>query len=439
MKKRSAFGILISIIMTILLVPVIWGAGFGGTAMLTVSSVIQEERKEEILDTFLENKGSEWVYSFVEPMMDEVATEFSAEIPGAEAVFDGVLTEQDVEQILSEVYTSVMEGNIYRFDLTFIADRLKVNVEKFFDEQALTYVEENLETIYETLDENVKAEIKAEAKRQVLAEVEKEFDAQIDELIEKEVNQYIKENYPNAPEYLVTEKKAEYLAEHKEEIIAEARAEVMAEAEKTFDAEADVYIQENIRELYAQIDEETKQELIAQVKEEYMAELYAVVDESVTSVETEVNAGIQDIYKSEEYLEFEQIQEEYGINVYDFQMLNNLLKTAGYLCFGLGVVVILVLLLCYLFRPAGFMVSGIFVLIFGGAVKLLSGYVLPVANEMITTRVELPHESVHALIRTALAWVTEGMESSATIGIIAGVALILFGILLSILRRNKEA
>ena len=481
MKKRSVLGIIISIIMSIILVPFIWVFGISGTSLMTVSSVVKEERKDEIFDVFMENDGAEWLYDMVKPMLDEVIAEYASQYEGFDA--EGLLTVEDVEKIATEFYAKAANGEIYEIDLTFIADRIKPQldgiVDKEIDKQIEAqadaeiekYVDENLETVYASLSDDVKAQIKAEVKPVVLEEgkkvfleeVEKEFDAQIDAIVEAEVDKYIQENYPNAPANLVKTEKEKYLKENKDRIVAEARAEVMAEAEKQYDeeadakfeAEADAYISENIREIYAQIDEETKKELIAKAKEEFLPqfkeeykaenkqkhvdEAAASIDEAVLSAQTEINATIASIYTSEDYAQLEQTQAEYGINIYDFDGLNAIFKSAGYVCFGAAAVVILILLLCYLFRPAGFFVAGIFTLILGVGVKAVAGKALPVASELIHASVELPHESLNAIVNAALVWVTEGLNESAMIGIFAGAALMLLGILITIIRRNKTA
>lgn len=465
MKKRSVLGIIISVIMSIILVPFLWGFGISGTTLMTVSSVIKEERKDEIFNIFLENEGAEWIYGMVEPIIQDMVAEYAGQYEGLDT--EGLLTVEDVEKIATEFYAKAVNGEIYQIDVTFIADRIKPQLDGIIDQEIdkqidqeidsriESYVDENLETIYDSLSDDIKAEIKAEAKKIVMEEVEKEFDAQIDELLEEEVDKYIEENYPNASADLVEAETGKYLAENKDQIIADARAETLAEAESTFEEEADTYIRENIRDLYTKIDEETKAELIATAKEEYTPEIKeeykaqhkqqyvdeysSMVDEAVLSAQEEINATIASIYSSEEYAELEQTQEEYGINVYDFDGLNEIFRGAGYVCFGAAAVVILLLLLCYLFRPAGFFVAGIVTLILGVGVKAISGRVLPVVNEMVHSAVDLPHDSLGEMINTVLGWMAEGLSESAMIGIFAGAALMLLGILTLIIRRNKTA
>lgn len=465
MKKRSVLGIIISVILSIILVPFIWVFGISGTTLMTVSSVVKEERKDEIFETFMENKGGEWIYSMVKPMVDEMVAEYAAQYEGFHT--EGILTVEDIERIAEEFYKKAVNGEVYEIDLTFVAERIKPQLDEIVDQeidkqidqeidaQIESYVEENLETIYDSLSDDVKEDIKTEAKNMVLAEVEKEFDAQIDAIVEEEVDKYIRENYPNAPAKLVAEEKEKYLTENKDRIVAEAKAETLAEAEKTFDAEADTYIRENIRDLYTRIDEETKAELIAKAKEEiapkikeeyktenkqkYVDEAAAMIDEAVLSAQTEVNATIASIYTSEEYVQLEQMQKEYGISIYDFDGINEIFKSAGFVCFGAAVVVILILLLCYLFRPAGFFVAGFFTLVLGVGIKAVAGSVVAVVDEMITASVQLPHESLSAMIQKALSWTAEGLGSSAMYGIYAGAVLVLLGVLVLIIRRNKTA
>lgn len=481
MKKRSVLGIIISIIMSIVLVPFIWATQILATTTMTISSVVKEERKHEILSTFMQNNGGEWIYGMVKPVLDEVVAEYATEIDGLQT--EDLLTVDDTNKILTGFYEKAVNGEIYEVDLTFLADRIKPQLEgivekeidKQIDAQAdteiETYVDENLESIYASLSDDVKAQIKnevkptvyEEGKKTVLAEVEKEFDAQIGKLVEEEVDKYIKENYPNAPAKLVKEEKEKYLKENKDRIVAEARAEVMAEAEAQFDAEfdaqfeeeAETYISENIREIYNNMDENTKAELIAKAKEEflpqfkeeykaqymqqYVDEAAAAIDEAVLSAQNEVNATIAGIYESEEYAQVEQMQEEYALNIYDFNTLHEGFQMAGFICFGATAVLVLILLLSYLFRPAGFFVAGIFTLVIGVGVKAVTGTILTVVKQMVSTSVEMPHESLGALLETALGWVAEGLSGSAMYSIYGGAALFLLGILVLILRKAKTA
>lgn len=465
MKKRSVVGIIISVIMSILLVPFLWVFEISGTAMMTVSSVVKEERKEEVLSTFVENEGIDWVYGMIKPMIDEMIAEYAAQYEGFDA--EGLLTVEDVERIATEFYGKAVNGEVYETDLTFIADRIKPQLDGIVDkeidkqidaqaeEQIASYVDENLETIYDSLSADVKAEIKAEVKLVVLAEVEKEFDAQADAVLEEEVNKYIKENYPGVPESMVKEEKEKYLAENKDRLIAEAKAETLAEAEVQFDAEADTYIRENIREIYAQIDEETKAELIARAKEEalpkfkeeykaqhkqqYVDEAAAMIDEAVLTAQNEVNTTIAEVYTSEAYVELEQAQKEYNVNIYDFAGISKVFQSAGFLCFGAAAVIALILLACHVFRPSGFFVAGFFTLVLGIGVKAVAGRAVNIAAEMIDRAVEMPHESIGALVQTALTWVEDGLGSAGMISIYAGAVLVLLGVLMLVLKRNKTA
>jgi len=465
MKKRSVVGIIISVIMSILLVPFLWAFEISGTALMTVSSVVKEERKEEIFSTFVENKGIDWVYGMIKPMMDEMIAEYTAQYEGFDA--EGLLTAEDVERIATEFYEKAVNGEVYEVDLTFIADRIKPQLDGIVDkeidkqidaqadEQIASYVDENLESIYDSLSEDVKADIKAEVKQVVLEEVEKEFDAQVDTVLEEEVDKYIKENFPDAPDKIVKEEKEKYLAENKDRLIAEAKAETMAEAEKEFDAEADTYIRENIREIYAKIDEETKAELIAKAKEEalpkfkeeykaqhkqqYVEEAAAVIDEAVITAQTEVNETIAAVYTSEAYVQLEQTQKEYNINIYDFAGISKVIQSAGLICFGIAAVIAVILLACHVFRPSGFFVAGFFTLVLGIGVKVVAGRAVSIAAELIDRTVEMPHESIAALVQTTLGWVEEGLGSSGMISIYAGAVLVLLGVLMLVLRRNKTA
>ena len=173
--------------------------------------------------------------------------------------------------------------------------------------------------------------------------------------------------------------------------------------------------------------------------QQYVDEAAAAIDEAVLSAQNEVNATIAGIYESEEYAQVEQMQEEYALNIYDFNTLHEAFQMTGFICFGATAVLVLILLLSYLFRPAGFFVAGIFTLVIGVGVKAATGTILTGVQQIISTSVELPHESLGALIETALGWVAEGLSGSAMYSIYGGAVLFLLGILVLILRKAKTA
>ena len=61
-----------------------------------------------------------------------------------------------------------------------------------------------------------------------------------------------------------------------------------------------------------------KEEYKAQYKQQYVDEAAAAIDEAILTAQTEVNATIAEVYTSEAYVELEQTQKEYNVNIYDF-------------------------------------------------------------------------------------------------------------------------
>ena len=233
MKKRSVVGIIITIIFSIILFPIIWASGLAAGAIQAVSSVVKEERKEEIYEVFTENGGMEWVYGMVEKKISESVNNISLEgLPeNANEIFEGIITKSDVEAIVDEFYHTAVKGEIYQVEISFLEERVKENTAAYFDREADHYIESNLATIYQNMDEASKKQIKEEAKKIYMAEVEKELDARGLSSFEKQ--------------YALTE------------------------AEKQFTEQADTIVEQNLERVYAQLDEETKNALKAGIKEEH--------------------------------------------------------------------------------------------------------------------------------------------------------------------------
>ena len=446
MKKRSVVGIIITVILSIVLLPLIWASGLAGTSVKAVSSVVKEERKEDIYQAFVENEGIEWIYGIVDEEIQKFIADGDTEgLPeNFHEIFEGVITKADIEMIADGLYHKMVKGEIYQFELSFVGDRIKTNAEAFFDQEADAYIEGNLPALYEAMDEETKSQIKAEAKKVFLAEVEKEFDAQAETILNEKVDEYIKKEYPNVPSSVIETKKAEYLKENKDRILAEEKEKILTEAETQFAEQADTFIKENIGTLYAELDEETKAELKEKVKAEFMTMLNAEIDSIALEAEQEINATIASFYESPEYIEFMQLQESYGINVYELDTVTEKLMIASYLCYGIAVFFILLLLVAHLFRPSGFFVSGVATLFFGGAVMVAAkkvSAVLEVVMEHVLTmaEIQIPHESLRSTILEAMNWLAEGFSSSSITVMCAGAALTLVGVLLLVIRRNKAA
>ncbi len=218
-----------------------------------------------------------------------------------------------------------------------------------------------------------------------------------------------------------------------------------------FEANVETEMEKQIRaeygEAYDSLSEAQKQELLREATEEarriFDEEKSTFIEEEIGALEKELSAEINSIYDMPEYQDLKELEKEYGYSLTDRTELCAAIRLAGYVLLGLTGILIVVLLLCHLFRPSGFFTAGAFTLLIGGIMmalaKGLQGVLLGVINSEIS--VEYPVEEmpnfVMPMIKDVLGWCTVGFEKVGKIGLMAAVVLVLVGILLLVIRNNK--
>ena len=418
MKKWSVIGVVMAILMSIILIPVSLAFNLAGGAVYATSSLISNERKDDLYRSFVNNGGISMLYDEIEKGIKSVVDNYSgAQMSGLEDVLTDVITERKVEEVVSEIYEMVVSGDKIKIDLNSLADDIMEGAEDYLDRELETYVENNLLEIYDGLSADNKETIKAEAKKIFMEEVEKE--------IEEEIATF-KKNNPYASTSKINAK----------------RAELLEEAEDRFDREADSYIRENIEEIYAKMDASEKQRILNAAEEEILNELDKNIVSAIRNIETELETGLDKFFESEEYEQVEEIQDTYGFDIYDWDDVHTKISIASFICFGIGAFTILLLLLCYGFRPSGFFVSGLFVGALGFGMRFIGEMIMDVAEHFLEDIVEEAAKNqenlVWSMIEDVVGWFTEGWQASGLTLLCAGGALILLGILVLVLRRNKE-
>lgn len=138
------------------------------------------------------------------------------------------------------------------------------------------------------------------------------------------------------------------------------------------------------------------------------------------------------------------IEAEYGFSLTDRTELCYYLNLGGCVLLGLTGVLMVILLLCHLFRPSGFFTAGAFALLAGGVMMAMSKGFPGIMLSLIGTEMSVADIAteefpafVMPMINEVLGWCMTGFEKVGKIGLMAAVLLILVGILLLVIRRNQ--
>ena len=343
-KQTSAVAIIVAVIFSIVLFPFIVVTGISSGVIFSMESVFQQNREEEIYQSFVKSGGEEYIYELLLEGAESEIGEFDVD---PEEFFP----REQVNTMIDDIYHALLKGEKYQVDLS------------------------------------IQKEVTKKYAR-------REFDANI----EIEIEKALKDEYGAAYDLLSESEK--------QELIQTATVE----ARNIFEEEID-----------------------------------SAVEAEFSALEKEFSAEINGIYDTSEYQELKALEEEYGFSLTDRTELCYYLNLGGYLMLGLSGVFVAVLLLCHLFRPSGFFTAGAFTLITGGLMmvmaKGLQGIFLSLLSAEISaeyTAEEFP-EFLMPMIEEVLGWCMVGFEKSGKVFLMAAVILVLVGILLFIIRRNKEA
>lgn len=335
-KQTSVVAIVIAVIMSILLFPLILGTGVASGAIFSVSSALKPEREQELYDAFEENGGIDWIYEiFLEETGETVEMSEDLSVNMRE-----LFPKEDVSALVKEIYQAFIKGEQYSVKLP--------KQEQFMKQELMQYFDENAET----------------------------------------------------------------------------------------------WLREELGEAYDLADAATKEEALKAARETYEQEINTVIEKEMDELEAELTGMLQNIYETEEYKELKDIEAEYGYSLTDRTELCAVLNLAGYIVLGICCFFLLLLLICHLFRPSGFITAGIFALITGGVMKIggtaLPGFVNGVLRAETAESENLP-EFITQLVDEVLSWCMSGFNKIGMLGLSAGVVLVLVGILLLVIRGNRAA
>lgn len=214
-------------------------------------------------------------------------------------------------------------------------------------------------------------------------------------------------------------------------------------AMEQFDANIETEIQKEYGEAYTLLDENQKAQAIEEARKVFSEELDRSIEEEFSALEQELAAEINSIFDTAEYQEIKAMEAETGYSLSDRTDLCATVRLAGYILLGITCFLILVLLLCHLFRPSGFFTAGAFALIIGGGMTVLAKTVQGILLSLLSSEFAVEYsaeefpEFIMPIIDEALGWSMTGLEKVGRYGLMAAAILILVGILLFIIRKNK--
>lgn len=377
-KKTSALAIVVAVIFSIILFPFVLAGGAAASGVFTLESVIAPDREEELYQSFVRNGGMDWGYNLVIDGLEEGLEEaLAGGLP--EGMGDGAaLLDLDAKEILPKQQAETIVSDVYHA----IIQGKEYQVDLSHQKEVL---KTKLNEYYET---SVTAEIKATVEDSLEEEVKKEYGETYEKLSESE----------------------------RQEIMTKAKEEAtniaMEEARKVFDTE-----------------------------------VIPMVDTEVAELEKEVSEAFNSIYDMPEYQELKALEAKYGYSLTDRTALCKDIRLAGYIILGVTAAVLLLLLVCHWFRPSGFFTAGVFTLIIGGGffaiAKVIPGFAMNLLDSELSKMfvaesgmAEMPG-FVMPVIAEILGWCLTGFEKVGKIGLMAAALLILVGILLLVIRKNK--
>ena len=203
-------------------------------------------------------------------------------------------------------------------------------------------------------------------------------------------------------------------------------------------------LREEYGEAYDLLSETEKAEAVAEAKRVYTEEVEIIIEEELGTLEKETTEEFNAIYDTEEFRELKALEEETGFSMTDRTELCATIRFAGYIMLGITCFLIVILLLCHLFRPSGFFTAGAFTLVIGGGMTVLAKTVQGILLSLVSSEFSAEYSAeefpgfIMPMIDEALGWSMVGLEKVGKYGLMAAVILILVGILLFIIQKNKK-
>lgn len=159
-KKVSVGLVILAVVTSILLIPIMLLEAFAGGAIQGSARLFQTKGKQEMFSAFEESGGIDWLTEEIQVQLQEeektvkraLLEKFSYQIGSqvgqplyselmekvkkevtAYSFVAGSFPKEEVSEMLYGILDSVLAGKLYRFEFTVQAERVKKNVEQFYE------------------------------------------------------------------------------------------------------------------------------------------------------------------------------------------------------------------------------------------------------------------------------------------------------------------
>ena len=235
---------------------------------------------------------------------------------------------------------------------------------------------------------------------------------------------------------------------------------VTEEIKTTIENSLEEELKNEYGEAYDKLSENERQEALAKAREEatdiameearkvFDTEVIPMIDTEIAKLEKEVSEAFNSIYDSPEYKELKNLETQYGYSFTDRTSLCSDIRLVGNILLGIIAVVLVILLLCHLFRPSGFFTAGAFSLIIGGSLLVVAEVIPGISLDLLNSELsnifmensvisETP-KFVMPMLEEISGWCLTGFEKVGKIGLMAAIIFIFVGILLMVSHKNKK-
>lgn len=159
-KKVSVGQVILAVLASIFLIPIMLMEAFAGGAIQGSARLFQTKGKQELFSAFEESGGVDWLTEEIQvqlqeeekkvkiellekfsyqigsqvrqPLYSELMEKVKKEVTEYSFVA-GSFPKEEVSEMLYGILDSVLAGEIYRFEFTVQAERVKTNVERFYE------------------------------------------------------------------------------------------------------------------------------------------------------------------------------------------------------------------------------------------------------------------------------------------------------------------
>lgn len=173
------------------------------------------------------------------------------------------------------------------------------------------------------------------------------------------------------------------------------------------------------------------------IKSTYLEEICLKIDTEIERMEQELNESLASIYNTQEMQEIERFKEHYGIKKLNVAWFSEAVHTILKAEIIAIVMIVLLLLVSYLFRPTGFIVAGATMTVSGILMLVFSAFlkVLPLPEVIFAD--EVLDAGIYAVCEKVVTWVMEGYLQFGTLSMGAGAVLLVLGTVLLVFRRRR--